>query len=459
MNADHYIQVTKPLPILVNGVLNERQAIPGKKYLVKKENKDSYQITIGNVTGEIPKVCCIDVAVKRKPKMTVAWLYGRDGHFDLPYNGLNASDLGLDVISPTWFHREGDPARPETIKVVSKGDREFVKSAHQKGYEVWGLIADFNADRNFTVFTSDALIEKEIEEIVSFAKDLHLDGVNIDFEGFGSRLREPYNRYVEKLSTRLKEEGFIVSIDVTKESDSDAWGKCYDRKTIAKFVDYVAFMAYDETGRLDTIPGSTGSLPWVEEGIQEFLAMGIEKERLLLGVPFYTRDWQEREIRADCESVLITAWEDVALYQAPQLTAVRHPVKAKTLLPLKSVKDGWFEVAKNGETLYLPIEKGRILKAFERLFIADKVEPLFAKDIAERKLKADGSVTFDAHCGQEKFVYTDACGKRHEVWVEDTTSLGKRLDLLLHYDLAGMAAWALNQEDPLMWDVIKEKLK
>jgi len=33
------------------------------------------------------------------------------------------------------------------------------------------------------------------------------------------------------------------------------------------------------------------------------------------------------------------------------------------------------------------------------------------------------------------------------------------LDLLFYYDLAGMAAWALNQEDPLMWDVIKEKLK
>ncbi|MGV3489269.1 MAG: glycosyl hydrolase family 18 protein [Tuberibacillus sp.] len=459
MNEVRLIKVTKAGPLVVDGIPDERWTVTGKIYELKGENEDHYRVAIGKATGEIPKTSAEEVRLSRRPKLTVAWLYGNNGNFELPYNGLDADALGLDVTSPTWFHREGDPAHPESIKVVSGGDREFVKAAHRKGYEVWGLIADFNADRNFAVYTNDQLIDKEINDIVSFAKDLNLDGINIDFEGFGSRLRDDYSRYVEKLSARLKEEGLIVSIDVTKESDSDAWGKCYDRKEIAKFVDYVAYMAYDETGRLETIPGSTGSLPWVEDGIQELLAMGIAKEHILLGVPFYTRDWQEREVRGETESVLVTAWEGVALYKAPDLGSEQSPIEAKVLLSLVSEMDGWYEVIKDGETLYLPSEKGMVLKAGESLFISEKVEPLFAKDIAALKSKYKVDISQDDRAGQEKVVYTDELGNRHEVWVENTESLGKRLDLLRQYDLAGMAAWALNQEAPLMWDVIKEKLK
>lgn len=454
-----FIEITKYTSLQVNGVDDERHVIAGKIYEVIDVSEEGYHVTFGKVKGIVPKHCGRSVALEKSPKLTVAWLYGNNGEFLLPYNGMDSHQLGLDVISPTWFKREGDCAHPESIQVVSTGNREFVQAAHQKGYEVWGLIADFDANRNYAVYTNDQLVEQEINKIVNFALELNLDGINIDFEGFGSRCREAYSRYVEKLAMKLKENDLIVSIDVTKESNSDAWGKCYDRKEIARFVDYVAFMAYDENGRLDTLPGSTGSMPWVEDGIQKLLDMDIEKERILLGVPFYTRDWQVKEVSVDRTSVLVTAWEDIALFDKPSLESNRYDLTAKEVLDFISEENGWYGVSKNGGTYFMPSEKGKILLQGVRLFVSEKVDPLFSKDIKVLQNRA-GAVTFqDEMAGQEKLIYQDDWDQRHEVWVENVDSMEKRMELINQYDLAGMAAWALNQEDPKMWEAIKKKLK
>jgi spore germination protein len=50
--------------------------------------------------------------------------------------------------------------------------------------------------------------------------------------------------------------------------------------------------------------------------------------------------------------------------------------------------------------------------------------------------------------------YTDDEGQEHEVWFENVDSLHYKLDIMTNYDLAGMAAWRLGQEDPGVWDQI-----
>jgi spore germination protein len=50
--------------------------------------------------------------------------------------------------------------------------------------------------------------------------------------------------------------------------------------------------------------------------------------------------------------------------------------------------------------------------------------------------------------------YTDDDDREHEVWFENRDSLRHKLDIMIDYDLAGMAAWRLGQEDPEVWDDI-----
>lgn len=50
--------------------------------------------------------------------------------------------------------------------------------------------------------------------------------------------------------------------------------------------------------------------------------------------------------------------------------------------------------------------------------------------------------------------YTDDEGHKHEVWFENENSLEQKLNVMTNYDLGGMAAWRLGQEDPGVWDQI-----
>jgi spore germination protein YaaH len=73
---------------------------------------------------------------------------------------------------------------------------------------------------------------------------------------------------------------------------SDTWSKCYDRKALGETVDYVCLMTYDQTWAGSPVAGSTAQLDWVEENLKKTL-MEVPAEKLLMGIPLYTRLWTE----------------------------------------------------------------------------------------------------------------------------------------------------------------------
>lgn len=54
-------------------------------------------------------------------------------------------------------------------------------------------------------------------------------------------------------------------------------------------------------------------------------------------------------------------------------------------------------------------------------------------------------IRFDATAQTPFFNYTDASGRRHEVWFEDARSLRAKYRLVNEYGLAGVSFWNLNQ--------------
>jgi spore germination protein YaaH len=462
---EKYIEIIKKSSVYLtkDGDPDERHAVSGKIYRVLDEKIGWYMIEFGRIKGWVPSECCKVLDYSPLLKMTVAWDAVRDKqsnkeHYQR-YINKSSYEQGLDVISPTWFTREGDAEDQDSIKLVDKSDREYVKLAHSNGYEVWGLIADFNYDRNYAVYTNPELVKREIRSIVEHAVSLDLDGINIDFEGFGSRCREHFSSYVRDLSRELKKHNMVVSIDVTKESDSDAWGKCYDRLEISKYVDYIALMAYDEHGRLNVFPGSTGSLPWVEEAIVELLEKGIPREKLLLGVPFYTRDWMVRELEVNETSVIVSKWEGIALYERPDKDSKKMDLQPKTVLKYLDQKNDWYQVEKEGKIYYIPVQIATVIHPGETVYINEHVSALPSKNISVLIRRYEGTVTYDDRTKQDRVVYTDEAGFRHEVWVENTKSMDLRMKLIHQYHLPGIAAWMLTHENEEMWKVIKKNLK
>ena len=53
-------------------------------------------------------------------------------------------------------------------------------------------------------------------------------------------------------------------------------------------------MGYDQNGPSSTEAGTVAGANWVELNIKKFLGQeGVESDKLILGIPFYTRLWKE----------------------------------------------------------------------------------------------------------------------------------------------------------------------
>lgn len=194
---------------------------------------------------------------------------------------------GLDVVIPTWF------SLAEEGIIINKADFSYVENAHEKGYKVWGLVDNaFNPALTSELVNDDDMKEKFIGQIAFYASLYNLDGINIDFENIYYEDKDALVKFVEELTYILKKQNLTVSIDVTVPSGSERWSKVYDREKLAKIVDYVALMAYDEHWSTSPVSGSVASIGWVERGIKRSLEY-IPEDKLLLGIPFYTRVWKE----------------------------------------------------------------------------------------------------------------------------------------------------------------------
>jgi len=200
---------------------------------------------------------------------------------------------GVNVVSPTWLSL-GDPSGKINSKNVSKN---YISWAKGRGYKVWVLFSNsFDPDLTHEFLKNPFAREKVIEELLRIIKENDIDGINIDFENVYLKDKEALVQFVRELTPVLHEENIVVSMDVTVKGGSENWSLFYDRKAIGEVVDYVAVMTYDEHWSSSPVSGSVASLNWVEKGILGLLE-DVPEEKLLLGIPFYTRLWMETPSR------------------------------------------------------------------------------------------------------------------------------------------------------------------
>ena len=197
---------------------------------------------------------------------------------------------GMNVICPTWHHLEGD-----TLEFSNWYMKEYVDYYIENKIEVWGTFSNsFDPD-----LTSDVMKDRYgrsdiVGKIVDRAVGNGYKGVNIDFENIYLKDKAKLAAFFRELYMRLKEENILMSVDVTILSQSENWSMFYDRKTIGRYSDYVVLMAYDERTLPEHGIGSIASLPWVEKGVTGLMEY-VQSEKIILGLPFYTRLWETIE--------------------------------------------------------------------------------------------------------------------------------------------------------------------
>lgn len=190
---------------------------------------------------------------------------------------------GVNVISPTWFSVTDNEGN-----IASLASEEYVKQAHDSGLAVWGLVSNFSADVDtVTLLASTQARRKMTEYLVSEALRLGIEGINLDFEYIREECGYSYVQFVRELSIACRKNGLVFSIDVPVPMD---FNQHFNRKELGTVADYLIIMGYDEHYAGSEEAGSVASLSFEENGIIGTLE-DVPAEKIVSGVPFYTRIW------------------------------------------------------------------------------------------------------------------------------------------------------------------------
>ena len=189
---------------------------------------------------------------------------------------------GINVISPTWFALTDNQG-----SFTSLASKSYVDKAHAKGIQVWALVDNFSSNvQTEVLLASTSTRRKLINDLIAEVEKYGIDGLNMDFESLKSEAGVHYIQFLRELSIPCREKGIILSVDNYVPTSYNGF---YEREEQGVVADYVIIMGYDEH-YAGGEPGSVASLDFVRDGIANTLAM-VPKEKVINGVPFYTRIW------------------------------------------------------------------------------------------------------------------------------------------------------------------------
>lgn len=305
-----------------------------------------------------------------------------------------AGTKGLNVIAPTWFTIADTDGNMTSI-----ASSDYVNYAHQSNLEVWAVLRDFHGginsyDETYEVLSYTSKRETLINQVIAAALQSGVDGINLDFELISLECGEHYIQFVRELSVKCRQNGLVFSID---NYVPQPYNEHYNLEEQGIVADYVFLMAYDEHIDGSYEAGSVASYGYVEQGISDALKE-VPAEKLVVGVPFYTRLWLE------------TPKTESELAEQAGTEAAEYPNKvSSTALGMDEAKQ---TVEQNG-------------------------------------VQAEWDDTT-----KQNYAQWEADGGVYKIWLEDMTSLEEKLKLIKSNNLAGVAEWNLGWENSAVWDLI-----
>jgi spore germination protein YaaH len=196
--------------------------------------------------------------------------------------------LGLDVDSPSYFELSDANGN-----LKDNSNTDTVAWLQKQGFTVYPLVSNQFDSSLTTQFLSNASAQdKFIQALVNRSVQLGIPGINVDFESLAGSDRHAFTSFMTKLTTYAHENNLKISLDLPRGSVKWNYLSAFDHEKLGGLVDYIVIMAYDQYNHGSTSPGSVAGLPWTDGGVQEFLSYGIPRDKVILGIPYYVREWK-----------------------------------------------------------------------------------------------------------------------------------------------------------------------
>jgi len=218
---------------------------------------------------------------------------------------LMAEAQGVTVVSPTWFFLNDGEGGFDNASSAS-----YVEQAHAMGLEVWALVNNMDyeiyGDRLKAVMNETTKRTRLVQELVNAVTAAGADGLNVDIENLPSDAGRGFVQFIRELSLACHRKGLVLSVDNYVPT---AWTAHYDRREQGIFADYLIIMGYDEHYQ-GSEAGSSASLDFVTSGVEKTLAQ-VPAEKVILGVPFFTRLWKGTGAKPDSSLLNMNATDEL----------------------------------------------------------------------------------------------------------------------------------------------------
>ena len=253
--------------------------------------------------GYLDEPVCTEVFIPKSIDHEVVAFYPSYRLSSLPISEIKWDKISRIVYA---FAKPNPDGTLNTSELTAMS--QLVEAGHANGVEVYFSVGGGGTDsENFPLVAASAEArETMVKEIKQFLFMHCLDGVDIDWEHWTGNATNTVNmiesgallEIVQNLRAEIEPFGMKISIDVSASN----WGGKHILDQVEDHADYVQIMAYDFSGPWsDPGPhssfeqaigsgsdiGSTGLAYWVNY-------RGFSKNKILLGVPFYGRDFDNQ---------------------------------------------------------------------------------------------------------------------------------------------------------------------
>ncbi len=266
---------------------------------------------------------------------------------------------------------------------------QFVTQMHEQGIRVVVCLNN-HWDRTTGV---NALNNADhlTTQLAGYIELYNLDGINVDIENVTPTQRGTYTKFMAMLRDKIPEHKEVsIAISANPTGTTTGWQGSYDYAAMSPYVDYFMIMTYDEHYKGGSA-GSVSSINFVEKSIQYALTK-TSANKIVMGIPFYGRLWSVGN------------------------TNIRG-----------------IDVTNNDIDLIIKTYKG--ITTFDTTTQSAKVE--FNVKSGDILLTIQGQRL--------------AVGS-YVLWFENAQSIQTKMKLIQRYNLKGVGAWALGQEDTALWN-------
>ena len=197
---------------------------------------------------------------------------------------LLTNATGVNILAPTWYAIKDNEGN-----LRSYSDAAYVTLSHSTGRKVFATLNNFDAGKIDlkSLLSSGTKRSKLIEALIKDMQEKGIDGINVDIELLPEKAARDYLEFMRELSIACRKNGLYLSVDCYVPFNYNAY---YNIQELGTICDYVVIMCYDEHYAGSEEAGSVSSLSYVSRGIEETAAV-MDKDRIIIALPFYTRVW------------------------------------------------------------------------------------------------------------------------------------------------------------------------